>query len=244
MSPPNRKTQPPPPPQPPPQPPAQGPPQAPRTRVLLVDDHPVVREGLRAGIGQAPDLEVVGEADSVSEALRVIEESRPDLAVVDLSLKDSSGLDLIKDIRVRHPRMLVLVLSMRDETFYAERALRAGARGYIVKEEGCGAVVEAIRKILKGQIYLSERLASKMIGAYVGGAAPGASRVERLTDRELEVFELIGRGLPTREIAENLHLSVKTIDAHRENLKRKLGVDSATALLKQAIEWLAQRGPG
>jgi DNA-binding NarL/FixJ family response regulator len=236
MSPPNRKTQPP--------PPAPGPSRAPRTRVLLVDDHPVVRQGIRAVMSQEPDLEVVGEAESAAEALRVIEESRPDLAVVDLSLKDSSGLDLIKDIRIRHPRLLVLVLSMRDEAFYAERALRAGARGYVVKEEGCGVVVEAIRKILKGQIYLSDRLASKMIGAYVGGAAPGASPVERLTDRELEVFELIGRGLPTREIADRLHLSVKTIDAHRENLKRKLGLDSATALLKQAIEWVAQRGGG
>ena len=217
-------------------------PAAPPTRVVLVDDHPVVRQGIRAAVGQEPDLEVAGEAQSAAEALRVVEECRPDLAVVDLSLKDSSGLDLIKDLRIRHPRLLILVLSMRDEAFYAERALRAGARGYVIKEEGVAVVLEAIRKVLKGQIYLSDRLASKMIGAYIGGAAPGTTPLERLTDRELQVFELIGRGLPSREIAERLHLSVKTIDAHRENLKRKLGIDSATALLKQAIEWLRSQG--
>jgi DNA-binding NarL/FixJ family response regulator len=216
-------------------------PQSAKTRVVLVDDHPVVRQGIRAVLSQEPDLEVCGEAQSASEALRVIEESRPDLAVVDLSLQASSGLDLIKDLRIRHPHVLVLVLSMRDEAFYAERALRAGARGYVVKEEGCGAVLEGIRKVLKGQIHLSERVASKMIGAYVaGGARPGAP-IEQLTDRELEVFELIGKGLPTREIAQSLHLSVKTVDAHRENIKRKLGLEGATELLKHAIEWIRQQ---
>jgi DNA-binding NarL/FixJ family response regulator len=214
----------------------------PKTRLILVDDHPVVRDGLRAVLSQEAGFEVVGDAESAFKALRIIEESKPDLVVIDLMLKESSGLDLIKDIRIRYPKIAMLVLSMRDEAFYAERALRAGARGYIVKEEGCAVVVEAIRKVLSGQIYLSDRLASKMIGAYVGGSAMSPSPVERLTDRELQVFELIGRGLPSREIADRLHLSVKTIDAHRENLKRKLGLDSATALLKQAIEWIGQQG--
>ncbi len=212
-----------------------------RTRILLVDDHPVVRQGLRAILSQEPDLEVCGEAESASDALRAIEQCRPDVAIVDLSLKESSGLELIKDIRVRHARLLVLVLSMRDEAFYAERVLRAGARGYVVKEEGGQVVVEAIRKILKGQIYLSDPIASKMIGSFVGGASPGTPPIQTLTDRELQVFELIGRGIPTREIAAKLHLSVKTIDAHRENIKRKLRVDSATELLKHAIEWLRQQ---
>ena len=214
---------------------------SPRTRVLLVDDHPVVRAGIRSVIVQEPDLEVCGEAESASEALQVILETKPDIAVVDLSLKQSSGLELIKDIRLRYPALLVLVLSMRDESFYAERVLRAGARGYVVKEEGCRVVVEAIRKILKGQLYLSDRIASKMLGAFVGGAQPGAALVEQLTDRELQVFELIGKGVPTREIAAKLHLSGKTIDAHRENIKRKMQIDSATELLKQAIEWLRQQ---
>lgn len=217
---------------------------APRTRVLLVDDHPVVRAGIRSVVTQEPDLEVCGEAESASDALRVIQESKPDVAIVDLSLKESSGLDLIKDIRLRHPSLLVLVLSMRDESFYAERVLRAGARGYVVKEEGCRVVVDAIRKVLRGQIYLSDQIASKMLGAFVGGAKPGASRIEQLTDRELQVFEFIGKGIPSREIAAKLHLSIKTIDAHRENIKRKMQIDSATELLKQAIEWLRQQDQG
>jgi len=213
----------------------------PKTRVFLVDDHPVVRQGIRSVVDEEPDMAVCGEAESASEALRLIPERVPDVAVVDLSLKASSGLELIKDIRVRHPQLLVLVLSMRDEAFYAERVLRAGARGYVVKEEGCQLIVEAIRKVLKGQIYLSDHIASKMIGVYVGREKSAESPIEQLTDRELQVFELIGRGIPTREIAVKLHLSVKTIDAHRENIKRKMGIESATELLKQAIEWLRQQ---
>jgi DNA-binding NarL/FixJ family response regulator len=217
---------------------------APRTRIILVDDHPVVRAGIRSVVEQEADLEVCGEAESASQALQVILETKPDVAIVDLSLKESSGLELIKDIRLRHPSLLVLVLSMRDESFYAERVLRAGARGYVVKDEGCRVVVDAVRKVLKGQIYLSDQIASKMIGAFAGGAKPGASSVEQLTDRELQVFELIGKGIPTREIAAKLHLSVKTIDAHRENIKRKMQIDGATELLKQAIEWLRQQDQG
>jgi DNA-binding NarL/FixJ family response regulator len=213
----------------------------PRTRILLVDDHPVVRQGVRAVVSQETDFEVCGEAESASDALQVIQDSKPDVAIVDLSLKGSSGLDLIKDIRLRYPNLLVLVLSMRDEAFYAERVLRAGARGYVVKEEGCAVVVDAIRKILKGQIFLSDHVASKMLGAFVGGVKPGSSPIEQLTDRELQVFELIGKGIPTREIAAKLHLSVKTIDAHRENIKRKMQIDGATELLKHAIEWLRQQ---
>ena len=213
----------------------------PKTRVFLVDDHPVVRAGIRAVVNEQADMEVCGEADSASEALRLIAEHEPDVAVVDLSLKASSGLELIKDVRLRHPRLVVLVLSMRDEAFYAERVLRAGARGYVVKEEGCQVIVEAIHKVLKGQIYLSDHIASKMIGVYVGREKSTAPPIEQLTDRELQVFELIGKGIPTREIAVKLHLSIKTIDAHRENIKRKMGIESATELLKQAIEWLRQQ---
>lgn len=210
-----------------------------KVKIVLVDDHPVVRQGVAMLVTQEPDMVVCGEARSAAEALEAIERSQPDVAIVDLALKASSGLELIKDIRIRYPKLLVLVLSMRDESFYAERALRAGARGYIAKEEGTEKIIEGIRKILAGEVYLSEKLASKMISKYVAGRG-GATEpaVGQLTDRELEVFELIGDGLTTREIAGKLHLSPKTIESHREHIKEKLQLDSAAELLKHAIHWV------
>jgi DNA-binding NarL/FixJ family response regulator len=214
-----------------------------KTRVLLVDDHPIVRQGLGMLIAQQPDMVVCGECESAADALRLMEESPPDVAVVDLSLKGSTGLDLIKDVKIRHPRVLLLVYSMRDESFYAERVLRAGARGYVTKEETGKVVVDGIRKILTGQIFLSDRMASKMIGMFVEGAkAPCKPSVLSLSDRELAVFELIGQGLPTREIAAKLHVSPKTVDSHREHIKQKLKLDNATELLKHAIEWVRRPG--
>ena len=210
-----------------------------RRRILLVDDHPLVRQGIRMLVDREEDLGICGEADSASEALRVLETARPDLAIVDLSLKGSNGLELIKDIQIRFPKVLVLVLSMRDEAFYAERVLRAGARGYITKEEGTRVILEGIRKVLSGQIFLSERMASRMIGKFIRADEPQAgSPLEGLTDREMQVFELIGQGLPTREIAAKLHLSPKTVESHRENIKGKLKLDSAAELLRHAIEWV------
>jgi len=209
-----------------------------RTRVLLVDDHPIVRQGIGMLIDQQPDMVVCGEADSSPDALRLLGKAQADVAVVDLTLKESTGLELIKDIRVQYPAMLILVYSMRDESFYAERVLRAGARGYITKEEGGRAVIEGIRKILTGQIFLSARMASRMIGMFVGGPQSGSRpSIDSLTDRELEVFELIGHGMPTREIAAKLHVSPKTVDSYREHIKEKLKLDNATELLKHAIEW-------
>lgn len=209
-----------------------------KTRVLLVDDHPIVRQGLGLLLAQEPDMTVCAEAEAPAEALAAIAAHKPDVAVIDLALKDGLGLELIKDIRVRFPRLLSIVYSMRDESFYAERVLRAGARGYVTKEEGGKTVIEGIRKILTGQIFLSETMASKMIGQFVGGSmqSPGDS-IGNLTDRELQVFELIGQGLPTREVAERLHLSPKTVDSHREHIKEKLKIGNATDLLKHAIEW-------
>lgn len=224
--------------------PESGPDGADKVKILVVDDHPVVRQGLRMLIGQEPDLTVCGEADSVAEALRAIERSGPDVAIVDLSLKESSGLELIKDVKIRYPKLLVLVLSMRDEAFYAERVLRAGARGYVIKEEGGKTVINGIRKILTGEIYLSEKMAAKMLRTLADGRVDSNKPlVGNLTDRELEVFELIGQGLRTREIAEKLHLSVKTIDSHREHIKGKLQLDNATDLLKYAIQWVQCQGP-
>ena len=213
-----------------------------KTRILLVDDHPIVRQGIRFLVDHEPDLEVAAEADDAAGAMQAAKASRPQVAVVDLSLNESSGLELIKDLTLRCPDVRVLVLSMRDESLYAERALKAGARGYITKEEGTDRIIEGIREVLKGNIYLSESLASKMIARFVGGRPePAASAEDRLTDRELEVFELIGRGLTTRQIASALNLSVKTIESHRANIKDKLELDGATDLLKYAIEWLGSR---
>ena len=209
------------------------------TRILIVDDHPLIRQGIRMLAEQEPDLEVCGEAESAAEALEVMERAACDLAVVDLTLKASSGLELIKDIRVRWPDVRILVLSMRDEGFYAERVLRAGARGYVTKEEGPAKVLEGIRKVLQGHIYVSDKMASKVMSKIVeGNLQPGGSPIDLLTDRELEVFELIGAGTPTREISRKLHISPKTVDSHREHIKDKLKLDSATELLKHAVEWV------
>jgi DNA-binding NarL/FixJ family response regulator len=214
----------------------------PKIRVMLVDDHPIVRQGISLLIAQEPDMEVCAEAEGVAEALEAIGRTRPNVVVVDLTLKEGLGLELIKDVKVRYPKVLAMVYSMRDETFYAERVLRAGARGYVTKEEGGQTVIEAIRKVLAGQIFLSDAMASKMIGQFVGGPTDApVDSIHNLTDRELEVFELIGLGLPTREIAQRLHLSPKTVDSHREHIKEKLQIDNATDLLKHAIEWAAFR---
>ena len=209
-----------------------------KTKVVIVDDHPIVRQGLAQLINQEPDLEVCGEAESASEALRVIAARQPDVAVIDLSLKDSSGLELIKDIKVRHEDLQVLVLSMHDESFYAERVLRAGARGYVTKEEGTEKVVEGIRRLLNGEIYLSDRMSGKMICKIVEGKPGAGLSIDRLSDRELEVFELIGQGMGTRQIAKQLHLSVKTVESHRAHVKEKLKLETSTDLLKHAIQWL------
>ncbi len=210
-----------------------------KKRVAVIDDHPIVRRGLSELIAHQVDLTVCGEAEDAAGALKMIAEAGPDIAVVDISLKDSSGIELIKDLKIRFPDLLVLVLSMHDESFYAERVLRAGARGYVTKEEATESVIVAIRKLLDGEIYLSEKMASKMLSKFVDGPSEaGGLPVDRLTDRELEVFELIGRGIGTRQIAENLHLSVKTIESHRENIKRKLKLDNATELLQHAVKWV------
>ena len=208
-------------------------------RVVIIDDHPVVRQGLSRVIEAKADLTVCGEADSVPDALATIEATKPDIAIVDLSLRDSNGLDLIKDIQVRFPGLQVLVLSMRDESVYAERALRAGARGYLTKEEGAAKVVEGIHKVLDGEIYLSEKMSDKILRSmFPRRRAPGAAPTDPLSDRELEVLALIGTGLSTHEIAEKLYLSVKTIETYRHRLKTKLHLSDAADLLKVAIQWV------
>ena len=210
-----------------------------KVKVFIADDHPIVRQGLKQLIEQDEGYVVCGQAEDAPELLTAIEQTQPDIALVDISLKETSGIELIKDIRIRFPKLPTLVLSMHDESFYAERVLRAGARGYVTKEEATETVMTAIRQVLDGKIYLSDRMAAKMLSKFV--AAPtGTSGLptDRLSDRELTVFESIGRGLATRQIAEKMHLSIKTVESYRANIKRKLKLDNATELLQQAIQWV------
>jgi DNA-binding NarL/FixJ family response regulator len=213
-------------------------------RVFIVDDHPIVRQGLRQLVEHEPDMMVCGEAESAVEGLRNIGKCRPDIAVVDLTLKDGNGLDLTRDIRTRYPQTRVLVLSMHDAAIYAERALRAGAMGYLMKEEATELVIGALRTILRGEVFLTESIAQRMLQKVASGKAErGGSPLDVLSDRELEVFRLVGQGISTREIASRLHRSVKTIDSHRENIKRKLSLNSAADLLQHAIQWVQSEAP-
>ena len=207
-------------------------------RILLVDDHPIVRQGLAEMINQERDLQVCGTAEDVHRALAEMETLRPDLVIADISLKGSNGLELLKNIKIRFPRLAVLVLSMHDESLYAVRVLRAGAGGYIMKQEATECVLAAIRQVLAGEIYLSPAMEKKMMHQLVGGhVARTGSPIEDLSDRELEVFGLIGQGHGTRQISEELHLSIKTVESHRAHIKEKLNLRSATELVQHAIQW-------
>jgi DNA-binding NarL/FixJ family response regulator len=206
--------------------------------VFVVDDHPIVRQGLALLINREADLVVCGEAEEMQSALSAIQTVRPDILIVDISLSGPDGLELLKNIRLTSPRLPVLILSMHDESIYAERALRAGANGYIMKQEATEKVLIALRRILSGEIYVSDRIANSMLRHYVRGAtASEQSSVSDLTDRELEVFRLIGEGQSTRQIAEALHLSVKTVESYQAHIKEKLSLRSARELVQHAVEW-------
>ena len=206
------------------------------SRVMIVDDHPIVRHGLAQLIQHESDLTVCMQASNIDEARRAVADSMPDILIVDLSLGNESGLDLIKDLKGQHPEIRILVLSMHDETFYADRALQAGAMGYIMKHEPPDRVIDAIRRILDGEVYLSSATSSSLLGRMVGRKnPPAASPVEVLSDRELQVLGLIGKGLKSRDIANTLNLSVKTVDSHRERIKAKLNLPNGMALLQFAI---------
>jgi DNA-binding NarL/FixJ family response regulator len=210
-----------------------------KAKVLIIDDHPVVRNGLSQLICHEGDLEVCGEAGSASEALKLIPALRPDILLLDISLGETNGISLIKDILSRFGEMNILALSMHDESLYAERALRAGAKGYIMKEEATDKVIGAIRRVLRGEIHLSERMSTRLLHKLVNNSGRSSeSPVHNLSDRELEVFELIGRGMSTRSIADKLSLSIKTIEAHRANLKRKLRLKNSIELLQYATQWV------
>lgn len=207
-------------------------------RVFLVDDHPLVREWLTNLIEQQPDLTVCGEATCAKQAREAITLAKPNVAIVDISLEDSSGIELIKDLKQCCPDVTILVLSMHEESHYAERALRAGARGYIMKRETATKVITALRQVLEGKLYVSQNVAAAMAEQFVAGKTlVTGSPVEQLSDRELEVFELLGNGRGTRQIAEALGVSIKTVQAHCARIKEKLNLASASELIREAVRW-------
>lgn len=208
-----------------------------QARIVLVDDHPMVRERLAEVINREPDLSVCGEAEDRGGALEMIERVKPRLAIVDLTLKRSNGLDLIKDLRVMHPDLLILVLSMQDENLYAERVIRAGAHGYITKQEATRKILDAIRQVMAGKVFLSEEISADILSRMLGKTKGAVRSLDVLSDRELQVFGLVGEGFGTRQIAEQLGLDVKTVETYRTRIKEKLELKDASELLRQAIAW-------
>jgi len=212
-------------------------------RILIVDDHPLVRSGFVQLISDEPDLEVCGEAADEAQALQLVAATMPDLVIVDLSLAGGSGINLIERIKAHYGEVCMLVVSMHDESLFAERVLTAGALGYLNKQEAPSNIIRAIRRVLDGRVYLSDKLTERLLDSLTGMAkAPGQSPMQRLSNRELEVFELIGRGMTTGKIADHLQLSTKTIETHRENIKKKLGLASGQELTRRAMHWLIERG--
>ena len=208
-------------------------------KIYIVDDHPVFRKGLAQLIDEEADLSVTGEAESVTQAIQLIQRDLPDLVIVDITLKDKSGIDLIEYLKEHFPKLPILVISMHDESLYAERVLRAGALGYITKQEMTGNVVVALRQVIGGKRYISSDMVDALLGKMMAGTGgEGQSPTETLSNRELEVFQLIGQGFKRGEIADLLHLSVKTIGTYRENIKKKMNLKTATELMKHAVTWV------
>ena len=212
-------------------------------QVLIVDDHPMMRQGLAQLIDNEPDLKVMAQADTGGQGLDIVVGKKVDLAIIDISLPDKNGLELIKDIHSVKPELPILIISMHDEALYAERVLRAGARGYIMKQEGGNKLLQAIRQVLTGQIYVSEKMSARILESFSGRrGGEGASPMARLSDREFEVFQLIGQGKGTKEIAAHLNLSVKTVEVHRAKIKEKLSLTTATDLVRYAVRWSEAQG--
>lgn len=210
-----------------------------RKRILLVDDHPFMRAGLAQLIDLQPDMVVAGEAGNPAEAIQKFAVAKPDMVLTDMTMPGRSGLEFIKDLRAAYPDVAILVVSMHDEAIFAERALRAGARGYIMKEAGGENLLTAIRQVLSGQIYLSPRMSANALDIFSGRRPRGSSSpIEKLSDREFEVFRLVGQGKSTRDIAQQLHLSTKTVDVHRGHIKEKLELKDTTALVRHAVRWV------
>ena len=214
-----------------------------KLKVLLVDDHPITRQGMKALVNQQPNLDVCGEADNAAYAIELVGRLQPDLAIVDIALKTTNGIELTKNIKVHAPNLPVLIVSMHDEGLYAERALRAGAMGYLMKQEASEKIIAAIQRLLQGEIYLSDKIKEKMLHRFVNKKGEGmVFSIDTLSDREMEVFQLIGNGYSTRQIAQKLNLSSKTIDSYREHLKLKLHLESGAELVRHAIQWARSEG--
>lgn len=214
-----------------------------RAQIVIVDDHPIVRHGLARLIDAEPGLQVCGSAANRAEALETVRREKPDLVIVDLSLGNENGLDLVKTLKIDWPDLPVLVLSMHDEAYYADRVLRAGAVGFIMKQEPAERMISAIHQVLAGRIYLSENMAASVLTRLVGRkVVQGGTPVDTLTDRELEVLRWMGKGLGTRQIADKLHLSVKTVENHREHIKAKLKLRTSAELVRYAVRWEIEGG--
>ncbi|HTQ40403.1 MAG TPA: response regulator transcription factor [Pirellulales bacterium] len=210
-------------------------------RILIVDDHPIVREGLAIQISTQPDLEICGEAVDITGALSVLETTHPNVAIIDISLKNCNGVDLIQRIKHRNPDVRILVWSMYPENIYAERALRAGAHGYLNKAQPTQHVLEAIRTVLSGKVYVSGEVANEILHAVVGDQVKSRSPIEQLSNRELQAFELMGQGLTTDAIANKMHVSRKTVDTYRSRIKEKLGTETIPELIQRAVRWVLER---
>jgi DNA-binding NarL/FixJ family response regulator len=217
----------------------------PKQKLLILDDHPMMRHGLHQLISNEADLSVCAEAENAGQALEAIAAEKPDLVLADISLPDKGGIEFIKDVQALYPQMPVLVISMHDESLYAERVLRAGGRGYIMKQEGGRKLMLAIRQVLNGQIYVSEKMSAKFLENFSGQRSQSTrSPIERLTDREFEVLQLIGQGKGTRQIAQTLHISVKTVEVHRLHIKEKLKLEDAPSLVRYAVRWVESQNAG
>jgi DNA-binding NarL/FixJ family response regulator len=216
-------------------------PQPLKTRILMVDDHPIVREGMALFLNAQPDLDLCCEASDAAEALALAHRCNPGLAIVDISLKKDSGLDLIKTLRHRHPKLPLLAMSLHDEAIFAERALRAGANGYLMKQEATAGILRAVRQVLAGEIYLSAAMHARLSQQLAAPRRQAPGAISALTEREFEILLMLGGGLGTREIAVKLNRSVKTIEAHRASLKDKLRLRSGSELVRYAVQWLEQR---
>jgi DNA-binding NarL/FixJ family response regulator len=214
-------------------------------RVLIVDDHPIVRQGLRRIMENEDDLVVCGEVETVRDARSAIKELNPDVMIADISLKQGDGVELVREVRAHHPQLPILVLSMHDETIYAERMLSAGANGYIMKQAASEQFLISLRRVLDGGIYVSEAVGNNMIQKFAaGGSYSSANPVDRLSNRELQVLHMIGKGMSTRETADALNLSIKTVESHRQRIKRKLNLQTGTQLVQYAVNWFTGRESG